>query len=165
MAGTSIIGVEIYKIIESTKALMKNRGEIDATRVGMTGLSWGGFFTMYTTALWPTIKVAAPSAYFRESETLLKAAVADDSKIPPERFLFQSTGHFQAIGLICPRPCMVQIGEKDALFDMTGARKEAERASVYYEKLGIRDKFEFNTHPGGHEFENESIFKFFEKHL
>lgn len=165
MAGTSIIGVEIHKIIESTKALIKSRAEIGGDRIGMTGLSWGGFFTMYTAAVWPAIKVAAPSAYFRDTEILLKSAVADDSKMPPERFLFQGTGHFQAVGLICPRPCMVQLGETDALFDIKGAKKEAERASQYYKKLGIGDRFEFSTHPGGHEFDNASIFRFFEKHL
>jgi len=165
MAGTSIIGIEIHKIIESTKALMKNRGEIDGERIGMTGLSWGGFFTMYTAAVWPVIKVAVPSAYFRDSEALLKSTVAGDSKLPPERFLFRSVGHFQAIGLICPRPCMVQLGETDALFDMEGAKKEAAKASIYYEKLGISERFEFDTHPGGHEFDNASIFRFFEKHL
>jgi dienelactone hydrolase len=165
MAGTSIIGVEIHKIIESTKALLRSRPEIDADRIGMTGLSWGGFFTMYTAAVWPAIKVAVPSAYFRDSEAVLQGAVADDAKMPPDRFLFQGTGHFQAIGLICPRPCMVQLGENDTLFDMEGARKEAARSAVYYEKLGIRHKFEFDTHPGGHEFENESIFRFFQKHL
>ena len=51
MAGTSIIGVEIHKIIESTKTLIKSRREIDGERIGMTGLSWGGFFTMYTAAV------------------------------------------------------------------------------------------------------------------
>ena len=165
MAGTSIIGVEIYKIIESTKTLIRNRKEIDAGRIGMTGLSWGGFFTMYTAALWPTIKVAAPSAYFRDSKALLQSAVADDSKTPPDRSLLEGIGHFQAIGLICPRPCMVQLGENDGLFSMEGARIEAKRASAFYEKLGIGERFEFNIHPDGHEFENESIFRFFDKHL
>lgn len=165
MAGTSIIGVEIYKIIESTRTLVRNHPEIDANRIGMTGLSWGGFFTMYTTALWPAIKVAAPSAYFRDHEQLLEDAVADDSKTPPDRWLFRGPGHFQAIGLICPRPCLVQLGENDTLFNLEGARKEAERASQFYKKLGIADRFEFSTHPGGHEFENETIFRFFEKHL
>jgi hypothetical protein len=51
------------------------------------------------------------------------------------------------------------------LFEMEGARKEAKRASIFYEKLGIGDRFSFNAHPDGHEFENESIFKFFDKYL
>lgn len=165
MAGTSIIGIEIYKIIESTKTLIRNRPEIDVTRIGMTGLSWGGFFTMYTTALWPAIKVATPSGYFRDSEFVLQETVADDSRVSPDRLLLEGIGHFQAIGLICPRPCMIQMGENDTLFDMERSRKEAERAALFYKKLGIPDRLVFNTHPGGHEFENESIFKFFEKHL
>jgi len=164
-AGTSIIGIEFQKIIESTNALAKERTEIDASRIGMTGLSWGGFFTLYTTALCPFIKVAVPSAYFRDSGTLLKEAVADDSKIPPERLIFTGVGHFQAIGLICPRPCMVQLGENDGLFNMDGAKKEAARSAEFYKKLGIGDKFEFSTHKGGHEFDIESIFRFFGKYL
>lgn len=165
MAGTSIIGVEIYKIIESTKTLIRNRPEIDENRIGMTGLSWGGFFTMYTAALWPSIKVAVPSAYFRDTEVVLKQAAADDSRVEPDRLLLEGVGHFQAIGMICPRPCMVQLGENDTLFDMEGAKREAKRASTFYEKLGIADRFEFNTHSVGHEFENESIFRFFKAHL
>ena len=164
-AGTSIIGVEIQKIIESARALMNERPEIDAKRVGMTGLSWGGFFTMYTTALCPFIKAAAPASYFQDSEVELKKAVADNSKVPPERLIFSGIGHFQAIGLICPRPCMVQLGQNDGLFNMEEAKKEAERSAEFYKKLGIGDKFEFNTHKGGHEFEIESIFRFFEKNL
>ena len=164
-AGTSIIGVEIQKIIESTKTLMRERPEIDASRIGMTGLSWGGFYTTYTTSLCPFIKVAVPSAYIKDSETELKKAVADDSKMPPDRLIFSGVGHFQAIGLICPRPCMVQLGENDGLFSMDEAKKEAARSAEFYNKLGIGDKFEFNTHKGGHEFEINAIFRFFGKYL
>jgi dienelactone hydrolase len=165
LAGTSIIGLELYKIIESTRTLMKVRPEIDGTRVGMTGLSWGGFFTMYATALSPFIKVAAPSGYFRDYEQLLKRATADDSRAA-DREIFGGPGHFQAVALICPRPCLVQIGEQDAaLNDMAGARAEAERAARYYRQLGIADRFQFNAHPGGHEFDTEAILGFFAKHL
>jgi len=165
LAGTSIIGVEIQKIIESTRTLIRERPEIDAERVGMTGLSWGGFFTMYTTAVCPFIKVAVPSANFRDYENELKRAVADDSKTVPDRYSFKGVGHFQAVGLICPRPCMVQIGEKDELFNLDGARKESARAAQFYEKLGIGDLYEFNVHPAAHEFDIPSVFRFFDKHL
>jgi hypothetical protein len=164
-AGTSMIGVELQKIIESTKALIKERPEIEAGRVGMTGLSWGGFYTMYVTAIWPFIKVAVPSANMRDYEAELRNAVADSSDMPPDRFLFSGLGNFQAIGLICPRPCMIQIGEADILFNLEEARKESERASQFYEKLGIRDRYEFNVHPAGHEFDIPSIFRFFDKYL
>ena len=67
--------------------------------------------------------------------------------------------------MICPRPMMIQMGEKDTLFDLEGARREAKKAARHYEKLGIADSFEFSVHPGGHVFEIASIFRFLDKHL
>lgn len=162
--GSSIIGLEIHKIIESTRTLIGERAEIDVENIGMTGLSWGGFFTMYTTALCPFIKAAAPSAYFRDSESDLLATL-DATREKQSIYTFKGFGHFQAIGMICPRPCLVQLGEKDGLFDMDGARAEAERAAQFYEKLNIGDRFEFMTHDAGHEYEIASIFNFFDKYL
>lgn len=79
---------------------------------------------------------------------------------------FNGFGYFQAIGMICPRPCLVQLGEKDEVFrDMHGARIEAERSAYFYKELNIPKNFEFKTHAGGHEFEIESIFDFFQKNL
>jgi dienelactone hydrolase len=164
-AGTSMIGVELQKIIESTKALINERPEIDPERVGMTGLSWGGFYTLYVTALCPFIKVAVPSANMQDYEIELKNAIADDSTMPPDRLLFSGFGNFQAVGLICPRPCMIQLGENDSLFNLEEAHRESERASLFYEKLGISDRYEFNIHPAGHEFDIPSIFRFFDKYL
>lgn len=165
LAGSSIIGLEMHKIIESTRTLVREHPEIDANRIGMTGLSWGGFFTMYVTAVCPFIKVAVPSANFRDYEMELKRAIADDSKTVPDRYSFRGVGHFQAIGLICPRPCMVQIGEKDELFNLEEARKESARAVMFYEKLGISNLYEFNVHPAGHEFDVPAVLGFFDKHL
>jgi hypothetical protein len=60
---------------------------------------------------------------------------------------------------------MVQVGEKDPLLKLDGSKKEAAKAADFYKKLGISDRFEYRIHPGGHEFENESIFRFFKKWL
>ena len=162
-AGTSIIGLEIHKIIESTRTLIQERSETDAGNVGMTGLSWGGFFTMYTAALAPFVKAAAPSAYFRDSKADLENMLDIESN--SSICSFKGFGHFQVTGMICPRPCLVQLGKNDTLFDLDGAKTEAERAASFYEKLGISEKFVFHVHDGGHEFENERIFDFFDKYL
>jgi hypothetical protein len=165
LAGTSIIGLELYKILESTRTLLRTRPELDAQRVGMTGLSWGGFFTMYAAALEPAIKVAAPSGYLRDFAAQLAKAAADDSRLG-DREIVGGFGHFQALGLICPRPCLVQIGEQDgAINPLDGARVEAGRAADFYRRLGMADRFRYHLHPGGHEFDVPAILDFFDRHL
>lgn len=165
LAGTSIIGLELHKIIESTRTLMRTRAEIDPARVGMTGLSWGGFFTLHVTALSPFIKAAAPSGYFRESGRLLQRIATGEARQPdPERY--GGLGHAELIALICPRPCLVEIGEQDgALNPMAGAREEAERAAEYYRKLGVPERFRFSAHAGGHEFDTKTVLDFFDREL
>ena len=163
LLGTGIIGLELHMIIESTKALIKHRPEIDAERVAMTGLSWGGYYALHTTAIFPLIKVAAPSANFREHAAILSRV--DDPKNRGDRDIFRLFGDAQVVGMVCPRPVMIQMGEKDTLFDLAGARREAEKAAQYHEKLGIEDSFKFSVHPGGHVFEIESIFTFLDEHL
>lgn len=165
LAGTSIIGLELHKIIESTRTLMRTRPEIDAERVGMTGLSWGGFYTLYAAALSPFIKVAAPSGYFRDYARLLEKIGTGEARQPdPEKP--DGLGHFQAIALICPRPCRVEIGVQDeALNPMAGARTEAERAARYYRELGVADRFQFSAHPGGHDYDTQAVLDFFGRHL
>lgn len=163
LLGTSIIGMELQMIIESTKTLVRNRPEIDSERIGMTGLSWGGFYTLHVAALFPEIKVAVPSANFRRHEVVLDRV--DDPKNRVDRNLFNMFGSAQVAGMVCPRPLMIQMGAEDTLFDLEGVRREAKKAAGYYEKLGIGELFEYSEHPGGHVFENESIFQFFEKHL
>ncbi|HRE49840.1 MAG TPA: hypothetical protein PK339_00360 [Flavitalea sp.] len=165
LMGNSIIGLEIHKIIESTRTLMNERSEIDAENIGMTGLSWGGFFTMYSTALCPFVKAAAISGNFRDTRVELNKTLNANSLNGLTK-PFDGFGYFQAIGMICPRPCLVQLGEKDEVFkDMDGARVEAERSAFFYKKLNMPEKFQYITHPGGHEFELDSIFSFFAKYL
>lgn len=72
---------------------------------------------------------------------------------------------YAAVPLICPRPLMIQSGENDTVAPLDAARRAIPMARAYYEKIGAEDRFEFNVHPGGHVFENDAIFRFFDKHL
>jgi len=163
LLGTSIIGMELQMIIEGTKTLIRHHPEIDGDRIGMTGLSWGGFYTLHVAALFPEIKVAIPSGNFREHEPVLNRV--DDPENRVTRNLFKQFGNAQVAGMVCPRPMMIQMGAEDTLFDIEGVCREAKKAAAYYEELGVGDLFEYSEHAGGHVFENESIFQFFRKHL
>lgn len=121
---------------------------------------------MYTTALWPLIKAAAISG------NATNTRIESEKTLDPELFRKLSSsftpfnfGYFQVIGMICPRPCLVQLGENDPLHAIKDVYEEMNRAASLYKKLGISDRFEFKPHSGKHEFEKESIFDFFKVYL
>ncbi|MCK4966567.1 hypothetical protein KAS50_06025 [bacterium] len=165
LVGTSITAVEIYKITRGVEALIESRPEIDADKIGMTGVSRGGNYTLYTTAIYPPIKVGVASAYLVNQTDILSKHVMEK----PDRFLdfniLNTFSNAQVVGLICPRPLMVQMGKNDGVFDLGKARSEAQKAERYYKKLGIEKHFEFFEHSGGHENHISTLFSFFERYL
>ena len=164
LGGTSLEAILLHKIKCSVDALIKNRPEIDTDRIGITGLSRGGRYTLLTTASIPYIKCAVVSGMFIDHESYLKRDRSDPEK-PADIDILKSFGNAEKVGMVCPRPLMVQMGVNDPVIPIKGARVEIPRAALHYQKLGIPDKFEFFEHSGGHEFHLESLFEFFEKHL
>ncbi len=82
----------------------------------MIGMSYGGFYTLYTTALEPRIKAAVVAGYFNDREAIL-----DDSE-PYGLFDWRfpdSLGWLRdpnIAALVCPRPLLVEDGEYDQIF-------------------------------------------------
>ena len=165
LVGTTFKAIDVYKIIRSTNALIENRREIDADKVGMTGLSLGGYFTMYTTALFPRIKAAAPSAYYVEAAESSRRAAIGEARDAFDKNLINKFGFAQLAGMICPRPLMIQLGKNDKAFNTEASRREIDKSEIYYRKLGIKENLKFFEHSGGHEYHPESILSFFDKIL
>src|SRR5579872_7201405 len=67
LVGTSLTAVEIAKITRSLDVLLK-RPEVDPKRVGMVGLSYGGYYALVTPAVELRIKVAVSNCYFGVQE-------------------------------------------------------------------------------------------------
>lgn len=168
LIGTSLIAIEMHKIIRSTEAIIQYRkNEIDSDRIGMTGLSYGGFFTIFTSVACPLIKVGAPSGWFVDLAGFLKRSAEQTEKAHDRQFfnIINKYGLAQIVGMICPRPLQVQMGVVDPVFDIVDARKEVKKAELYYIKLGVEKNFIYAEHAGGHEFDVETILSFFDKYL
>ena len=167
LVGTSIVAIEVYKIIGGLKAVIEARSEIDARRIGMAGLSYGGLFTLYTLALSEFIAAGACAGFFGSLSDWPAFNSIDPEKAGDCRFM-DVLGTFdlpELCGLICPRPLMIQHGKKDAVLPVEGARAAAKLAGRYFADLGCADRFTYSEHPGAHEFANEDLFSFFAKAL
>jgi len=143
MLGGSFAALEVRMIMASIDALCR-REDVDANRVGMLGLSYGGLYTTLTAAADTRIKVACSSCAF--TDTL-------DVKMKDWGW-FGSANRFSLVEiakLTCPRPLYLEVGDKDELFAASRAEELAPEIAETYRMLGIEDDFCFRVFDGVHE--------------
>lgn len=112
-------------------------------RYGMVGLSYGGFYTLYTAAAEPRILAALSCSHFNDR---LQYNWQD-------KCFWNAAGTFldaQVGALVCPRYLRIEIGDNDALFHPQGAIDEYKRLKQYYAEAP--EQLEFNIFKGVHEF-------------
>lgn len=158
--GTSLAAVEVAKIAKALDALLPRR-EIDSDRVAMTGLSYGGYYTLYTMALDARIQAGVASCSFVKWGEVQGSSVRDirtDGKLC-------DLEPWELATLICPRPLQVQAGRTDTLLTLQRTEPQAKKASAVYREYGAPQLFEFEPFDGGHEFHGASAWRFLGQRL
>ena len=164
LIGTSITAVEIAKITYAIDVLVK-RPEIDPNRIGMVGLSYGGYYAQVTPAIDKRIKVSVSSCYYGVQEGRYEAqelSVPTDFRFQDRFTLFNDA---DIVALVCPRAHQIQAGARDNASHREKGRMLAPTSTHYYRQLKISDKFEHVIFDGGHEFHDQSAWAFVKKHL
>jgi dienelactone hydrolase len=164
LIGTSLTAVEILKITRSLDLLLK-RPEVDPHRVGMVGLSYGGYYALVTPAVDTRIKVSVSSCYFGVQEGRYNR---DELSVPSD---FQFKDRFTLLkdtelaALICPRALQIQAGKQDDTDHRDPGVALAPAARAYYTRLGLDSLFEHLVLNGGHEFFDDPAWSFVANHL
>ncbi len=139
--GSSITALEIYSI---QRVLDYFEVQDYITNFGMVGLSYGGFYTLFTTAVEPRIKSAISCAFFNSRDAY--------PWIDWTWFDFAKKFDDAQIALLCyPRSLCVQIADNDALFKCEVGVRSNEKLLEYCKDIGT-DWYEFVVFKGEHEF-------------
>jgi hypothetical protein len=149
--GGSIAALEIYKLKRSIDYL-HSRSDIISEMTGMVGLSYGGFYTLFTAAADTRIKAALVSCFFNNRFTY---AWSDWTWFNSgNMFLDAEVG-----ALVCPRALYIEAGDQDELFAANTARLEYQRLYKIYESLNYNDNLRYKEFLGAHELDksNEGI--------
>jgi len=142
--GSSITAVEIFAI---SKILDYFENQNYVSTFGMVGLSYGGFYTLYTTAVDTRIKSAISCAFFNKRDlvdwpdwTWDKSALKfDDAEIAC---------------LIYPRKLCIEIANRDELFNYKQGIESFEKVKSLCHDVGT-DWVELVVFDGVHEFCND----------
>ena len=156
--GGSKTAFEVYCL---TRAIdyFETLPEIDPTRIGMAGLSYGGMYTLMTAAADTRIKVAVSSCFVNDRR---QYAWGD------WRYIDQANTFFdpEILTLISPRYIFVEMGSNDELFDSKNYSKIQGDYNLYKEKMNLPDNCIIHVFEGVHEFamDGKNI-DFIKKHL
>ncbi len=142
--GGSITALEIYCLRKSLDWLSVQPFTAPG-EIGMAGLSYGGFYTLYTAAVEPRIRAALSCAFFNDRGIHCWndwTFFSDEPCFDPE------------VAMLCyPRLLLIAVGEHDPLFQIQTARTEADRLrQLAQAAYGNTDWFVFHPFDGGHEF-------------
>lgn len=143
---------------------LKTRKDVDASRIGTVGLSYGGTISLFTAALDPRIKAAIVSCYlntFEEHGLTLHGCCG--SQIVPGILKYAEIADLA--GLIAPRPALYEMGVHDEAFPLGVSRKAFAHVKRIYEVMGAGDRIETDEFPGRHQFSGRKAFNFFDKWL
>ena len=165
--GYTPAGVECWNGVRAIDYLV-SRPEVDADKIGVTGISGGGAATIWIAAADPRVKVAVPVSGMSDLESYVKNKVINghcDCMFLYNTYRWDWT---TIAALIAPRPMLFANSDNDGIFPMDGNRRIMARLREVYKMLGKPDLVEEYVSKGGHDYRPDlrlAIFRFFDKHL
>ncbi len=146
--GTSLAGLEVFSIQKAIDWLVQEEG-VDSDRIGMAGLSYGGYYTLLTTAADTRIKVGYVSGAYKDSFLHNDRDDATDMTFEGAANKFLDN---EFIKLICPRPLFIEAASDDYYFDAEASRLRSFEPTETYASLKLSDRFRFRIFEGIHEY-------------
>jgi cephalosporin-C deacetylase-like acetyl esterase len=160
-------GVEVWNGIRGIDLLCA-RDDVDASKIGVTGISGGGSQSFYLGAIDKRIKATAPVCGGCTLEAQIGQHVLDghcDCMMPINTYQID----FHDIGaLIAPRPLLIGQADRDGLNPIESVREMSETIRSIYKLHNKENLYTFVETPGPHSYHEKSrtqIFSFFIKHL
>lgn len=136
--GSSIAAVEIYGLM---RILDYFEAQSYVSCLGMAGMSYGGFYTLMTTALDTRLRSAICCSYFNKRDA-----------VPWSDWVWFGSGlkldDAQLACLVYPRKLYVLMGNQDALFDYHNTIESYQEAT----KMCDKDWMQLHIYDGTHEF-------------
>src|SRR4051794_3708666 len=158
LAGANLARWEVWDGMRALDYLL-TREEVDATRVGITGTSGGGFQAALIAALDSRIVAAAPSCYITALPMRVHNRIFKDPDSDPEQdpygFLAEGIDHAGLLLLMYPRPVFVAAAVLD-FFPVEGTRKTVREVSALYRRFGHGDRIAMTEGYHEHAFSKEN---------
>jgi dienelactone hydrolase len=164
-AGYTPAGVECWNGIRAIDYLL-SRPDVDAERIGVTGISGGGAATFWIAAADERVKCAVPVSGMSDLESYVKHKVIDghcDCMFLYNTYQWDWT---TIAALIAPRPLLFANSDNDKIFPMDGNRRVIAKLRKLYQMYGKPELVDEYVSQGGHAYRPDlrvAVFKWINK--
>ena len=161
--GMTVLGMDVHDGICALDYLC-GQEFVDANRVGVMGLSFGGVMATWMSLCDDRVKAADVICYSdRFADMGMRDVNFCGSQITPG--LYDLCDIPDLHGLIAPRPLLVEIGSFDECFKIDSAMSCWHEVEQIYEAAAVRDRLELDLFEGGHQWGGNKSLAFFNKWL
>ncbi len=163
--GYTLLALNIWDARRSID-LLQSLPFVDPDRMGMTGLSYGGTMTTYTTALDSRIKAAVVSGYLSTLDDAMSMRGLGNycgSQYLPGLLNWGDIP--DVVGLIAPRPLLIESGTKDDCFIFDDTTRAYEKLRTIYAAAGALEKLDRDVAEVPHSYILKKMMPFFKKYL
>jgi len=141
--GGSMTAMELYWLRGCLDWFLENEN-VNADKLGVAGLSYGGMYALHLAAVEPRIKACYSCSYV--NDLFCRYWVDWSYKNAQNTFTTAET-----MALVAPRALVVAMGDKDDLFPAQETLELSEAAAAYFEEFGKRENFKTCIFEGVHE--------------
>jgi len=148
MMGLTLGGLRVFQI-QTILDYLETRNDVDTGHIGCMGISGGGLVCAFAAALDDRIKAVVVSGYtntFKSSVLAIPHCI--DNFFPN---LVRVAEMPDLIGLIAPRPLLVENGTEDPIFPVVAVCEAYAQLEKVYDLLGARERLDLDLFPGDHQ--------------
>jgi hypothetical protein len=163
--GFTLLGLNVWDAMRCIDVL-QSLPQVDPERIGMVGKSYGGTMTTYTTALDDRIKVACISGYLSTlDDAMSRRGLGNYCGAQYLPGLLEWGDIPDVVGLIAPRPLLIEAGQRDTCFVFPDTTNAYERVAGIYAAAGHPERLDRDIADVEHEFIFKKLPGFFAKFL
>ena len=137
---------------------LATRPDVDVNRLGAMGISGGGMHTFFSTCTDTRIKACVVSGYYSTfKDSILAMSHCTCNFVPG---LWQFGEMSDLVGLIAPRPFLVEAGSRDPIFPIAAVRQSVATAREIYRIFGASAEIETDYFEGRHQISGRRAYDF-----
>ena len=160
--GISAVGMRVHDGLRLVDYL-ETRKDLDTTRLGAMGISGGGMHTFFSTCLDERIRACVISGYYSTFRDSIFAMHHCPCNYIPGLAAFGEM--YDLVGLIAPRPMLVEAGSHDSIFPIGAVRSSIAKARALYKTFKADGRVATDYFEGRHRISGRKAYDFLKHQL